>query len=231
MLELSHISYGFKNQTLFDELSLSVAQGEKITLVGENGSGKSTLLALINGLVSPCNGTVTFEGIALTPQNLRDPKLRYRLRTQMGLVFQEPSVMFFHPTVYEELAFGLHQQKASDIDARVRECAREFGIEALLTQAPYALSGGQQQKVALACVMITHPKLLLLDEPTAHLDAASAAWLIEKLASLDATIITATHHLSLTPHLGTRTWVLQEGRIAFDGATAQALHDFYYLFT
>lgn len=217
MLKLEGIDYREKGRLLFENVHFEAFAGEKIVLMGQNGCGKSTLLALINGLVFPETGRLFFDSQEVSKTHLKNPTFARFFRSETGLVFQDPGSMLFHPTVYDELALGPRQQELPDIDTVVRDCAFEFGIGHLLEKAPYELSGGERQKVALACVMINRPKLLLLDEPTANLDPASTGWLIDTIRNLDATVITSVHHLSMAKELGDRALVLGEGGLLFDG--------------
>lgn len=217
MLRLEAISYEQKGRRLFEDISFKVGHGEKIVLMGQNGCGKSTLLAIINGLVFPDSGKLFFDGIHIDRSRLKECEFSRHFRSQTGLVFQDPNAMLFHPSVYDELAFGPTQQGKDAIDEIVHDCATSFGIHHLLRKAPYELSGGERQKVALACVMINRPRLLLLDEPTANLDPASTGWLIDTIQKLDATVITSIHHLSMAKELGNRALVLGEKGLLFDG--------------
>lgn len=217
MLRLEGISYREKGRLLFENVHFEAVAGEKVVLMGQNGCGKSTLLALINGLVFPETGRLLFDSQEVTRKHLKNKKFARHFRSETGLVFQDPGAMLFHPTVYDELAFGPRQQELTGADALVRDTAWEFGIGHLLEKAPYELSGGERQKVALACVMINRPKLLLLDEPTANLDPAATGWLIDTIQNLGATVITSVHHLSMAKELGERALVLGEGGLLYDG--------------
>jgi cobalt/nickel transport system ATP-binding protein len=131
--------------------------------------------------------------------------------------------MLFNPTVRDEIAYTPRQLGlAGNIEAWVAH----LGLEPLLDKAPYALSGGEKQKVALACVLAVEPALLLLDEPTANLDPRAAGWLVDHLLATAQTAIVSTHNLSMAAELGFRCVVLGErGRILFDGPTDAAFND------
>lgn len=207
-------------------LDFRIAEGEKIVLLGANGSGKSTLLKLINGLLFPQRGCIRYAGVALTKTTLAagSPFAR-RFRRECALLFQHPEAMLFNATVKEEIAYTLRQLGAADADARALRWAEALGLVPLLEARPFHLSGGEKQKVALAAVLAVEPALLLLDEPSANLDPATVAWLIEHLLASRRTVIAATHNLSLAAELGDRCWVLSEGRLLFDGPVAAALAD------
>jgi len=212
-----------ENSTIFEKLNLTINAGEKVVLLGVNGSGKSTLLKLLDGLVFPDSGELFFEGNPLTKSALKQKEKNEYFRRNVGLVFQNIDAMLFNPTVYDEIAFGARQLEFDDVDARVRNYAELFGLTPYLQSVPFKLSGGQKQKVALACVMALSPKVLLLDEPTSALDPASTAKFLDIIAALPITTITATHNLAIAPRLGERVVILDEkGKILYDGSSENA---------
>jgi len=227
MIELREISFNWPDEpTLLNRFSLTVQPGEKVVLLGSNGCGKSTLLKLMNGLLEPAAGEILWRGEKLSRALLRQPGKAAAFRRACVLLFQHPEAMLFNPTVREELAYGLKQLGAGDIDRAVEKWARLMSIDALLDKAPFLLSGGQKQKVALACLLVLEPELLLLDEPSSSLDPATIGRMVDLLLHSNKTLIVATHNLSLAAELGQRAVVLgTEGRILFDGPVAQALGD------
>lgn len=223
MFKAENITLQRENSTIFEKLNLTINAGEKVVLLGVNGSGKSTLLKLLDGLVFPDSGVLFFEGNPLTKSALKQKQTNEYFRRNVGLVFQNIDAMLFNPTVYDEIAFGARQLEFDDVDARVRNYAELFGLTPYLQSVPFKLSGGQKQKVALACVMSLAPKVLLLDEPTSALDPASTAKFLEIIAALPITTITATHNLAIAPRLGERVIILDEkGTIIFDGSSENA---------
>ncbi|MDO9225646.1 MAG: ABC transporter ATP-binding protein [Pseudomonadota bacterium] len=226
MIRVEGLSHHYGEKTCLLEVSFSLAPGEKAVLLGSNGSGKSTLLKILDGLVTPRAGTVFYEGERITPGHLKHGALRQRFRQEVALLFQNPDVMLFNPTVYDEIAFGPRQMGLSNIDERVAHWAELVGVTAFLKRPPFTLSGGEKQKVALAALLAAEPKLLLLDEPAAALDPRSTGWLVDFLADLPITLLTTTHNLSLAPELGTRTLVLGEDhRLLYDGLIEPFLGD------
>ena len=223
MFELRDVTLEREGQKVFECLNLRIGEGEKVVLLGVNGSGKSTLLKLLNGLVFPDGGTFRFEGEAITARSLKSKETNARFRKSVGLVFQNIDAMLFNPTVYDEIAFGARALGYEDVDARVRNYAELFALTPHLQNVPFKLSGGQKQKVALACVMSVSPKALLLDEPTSALDPAGTARFLEMIAALKVTTVTATHNLSIAPRLGERVIILDEkGTILYDGSSDDA---------
>jgi cobalt/nickel transport system ATP-binding protein len=223
VFKLQDITLKREGETIFDRLNLHIREGEKIVLLGVNGSGKSTLLKLLNGLIFPDSGAFYFEGERITQKSIKAKETNARFRKSVGLVFQNIDAMLFNPTVYDEIAFGARALGYEDVDARVRNYAELFSLTPYLQNVPFKLSGGQKQKLALACVMSVAPKVLLLDEPTSALDPASSARFLEMMAALEITTVTATHNLSIAPRLGERVIILDErGTILFDGASDNA---------
>lgn len=220
MFELRNVTLKREDHTVFSNLNLRIEAGEKIVLLGVNGSGKSTLLKLLNGLEFPESGEVLYEGKTLSKSALKQKQTNEDFRRNVGLVFQNIDAMLFNPSVYDEIAFGARQLEFDDVDARVRNYAELFGLTPFLKSVPFKLSGGQKQKLALACVMSLSPKVLLLDEPTSALDPAGTAKFLDIVAALPITTITATHNLAIAPRLGERVIVLDEkGTILYDGSS------------
>ncbi len=212
---LSH-SYGDKPSLL--EVNFALCAGEKLVVLGSNGSGKSTLLKILDGLIAPASGRYLYDQEPITPKALKRGSLRQRFRQEVSLLFQNPDVMLFNPTVADEIAFGPRQIGMDSIGERVAHWADLVGVTPLLERPPFTLSGGEKQKVALAALLAVEPKLLLLDEPAAALDPRMTGWLVDFLAQLPITLVCTTHNLSLAPELGQRALVVNEDhRIIYDG--------------
>ena len=156
------------------DMSLDIYRGEFLGIIGHTGSGKSTLIQHLNGLLKPTTGRILLGGkdIWADPKKIRDVRFR------VGLVFQYPEYQLFEETVYRDIAFGPTNMGLSkeEIDRRVRESARFAGLsEDLLEKSPFALSGGQKRRVAIAGVIAMEPEVLVLDEPSAGLDPQGRA--------------------------------------------------------
>lgn len=164
MLELRHISQNYGERALLQDISLTVAPGEILALLGPSGSGKSTLLAIVEGLQQPLGGSVWFHGQDIT----RVPPEQRRF----ALMFQD-FALFPHLNVLDNVAFGLVEQRLGKPKARVKalEMLTLFGLAEHARHRVWHLSGGEQQRVALARALITQPRALLLDEPFSALDA------------------------------------------------------------
>ncbi|WP_242343947.1 energy-coupling factor ABC transporter ATP-binding protein [Anaeromyxobacter terrae] len=225
--ELRHVTLELSGRAVLRDVSLSVAPGERVVLLGVNGCGKTTLLRALDGLAFPATGEIRYGGSALSARALDDAAFRRRFRSEVGLLFQNVDAMLFNPTVADELAFGPRQLGVPDVDARVRRWAEALDLVPFLDRAPFELSGGEKKRVALAAILALDPKVLLLDEATANLDPAAAARVVELLAGLDVTTLATTHNLSVVEELGERAILLDRagGGILFDGAPSDLLRD------
>ena len=227
MLEVEGISFRYPEaEPVLKGVSFALERGQKVVLMGANGCGKTTLLQILNGLIFPQQGTLRYKGSPLTQRQLRDKGFCRQFRREVVLLFQHPEAMLFNPTVYDEIAYGLRQTGADELDGRVRHWAAQLGVERELQRPPFQLSGGEKQKVCLACLLALEPEVLLLDEPTANLDPRSTGWLVDFLQDLSITTVSTTHNLSLAEELGSRTLVLSEQHeLIFDGAIEDLLGD------
>ncbi|ABI57377.1 energy-coupling factor ABC transporter ATP-binding protein [Alkalilimnicola ehrlichii MLHE-1] len=207
------------------EVDLQITAGERIVLLGTNGCGKSTLLKVLNGLIPPCEGRLCFEGKRMGPA-LRDRDWERAFRRRVALMFQHPEAMLFNPTVAEEIAYGLGHLTRESRRRRCQTWANRLGLAHLLDAPPSQLSGGEKQRLCLACLLAPEPEVLLLDEPTANLDPRTTGWLLEWLATQAMTTVVATHYLPSASDLGERAIVLGEDhRVVFDGPVKAALAD------
>ena len=200
LLELESLCFAYEADApwVLRDLSLRVDAGDCLAVLGENGSGKTTLFRVLNGLSFPQAGTYRFDGEAITAKALRNQRFAKRFHQRIGYLFQNPDVMLFNATVFDEVAFGPRQMgfDRATVETRTRDCLALLGIEALAEKAPYHLSGGQKKKAALAAVLSLDPEVLVLDEPLAGLDKASRAQLLELLRELreaGKTLLIATH--------------------------------------
>ncbi|BBF86554.1 ATPase component NikO of energizing module of nickel ECF transporter [Aquitalea magnusonii] len=227
---LQQVSFRYQQHTALHELTLEIAAGSRIALLGANGSGKSTLLRLLDGLYFAQQGEVYAFGEVLSEAALADDARHYAFRRRVGLVFQNPDVQLFNPTVFDELAFGPLQLgwPEQDIRTAIAATLQQFGISHLQHRAPHRLSGGERKRVALASVLIMQPEVLLLDEPTAALDPASQSEVLRFLLESRGngrTIITATHDLDSVADIADHVIVMAEGRLLAQGSPQAILAD------
>jgi cobalt/nickel transport system ATP-binding protein len=230
--ELESVSYKYLDRfPALDNVSLDIDEGEMVVIVGANGSGKSTLLQILDGLIFPKSGKVKAFGYELTEDLLEDEGFRRFFRSSVGLVFQDPDVQLFCPTVWDEIAFGPLQLgiPEEEVRDRVEKLLEAFEIGKLKDRAPYSLSGGEKKRVSIASVMAVEPKVLLLDEPTAGLDPRSQVWMIELIYRMHdegRTVVMATHDLNLVADIPCRVVVLSEDhRIVAQGDPDRILGD------
>jgi cobalt/nickel transport system ATP-binding protein len=230
IFELRDVSYRYDDVLAIDQVSLSIEPGKRVALLGANGSGKSTVLHLFDALVLPDSGTISFRGEQLTASRFEDDGFAFDFRRRVGLVFQNPDVQLFNPTVFDEVAFAPLQLSWStdEILSRVNDALALMEIAHLKDRPPHRLSGGEKKRVALASVLVLDPEVLLLDEPTAALDPRSQSQIVDLLAGWgdgSKTVITATHDLSLVSEIADHCVVLQRGKIEAQGSPQDVLRD------
>ncbi len=228
IFEVQNVSFEYERVPALRGLSLTLDRGTSVALVGANGSGKSTLLRLLDALSFPSNGTVSFCGDRLTPEQFRNDDYAISFRRRVALVFQNPDVQLFNPTVFDEVAFGPLQMgwSTADVIARVDNTLDVMGISHLRDRAPYRLSGGEKKRVALTSVIVLDPEVLLLDEPTAMLDPRSQSQLIDLIQNWKGsskTVITATHQLEIVEDIAERVVVLEQGTVTATGTPQEIL--------
>jgi|SRR5947209_676543 len=203
-----------------DDVTLEVCAGEFLALLGSSGSGKSTLLNLMAGLDRPTSGTIFAHGRNLSEMS-RLELARYRSRT-VGMVFQAFNLLP-RMTLEEnvELPLRLAEVERSERAGRVREALERVHLEKRLSHRPSELSGGEQQRAALARALVNRPALLLADEPTGNLDSATGEGILlllrEIQQSLGMTIVLVTHERPLAERFADRIATVADGRLVSDG--------------
>ncbi len=219
MVECKNIIYKQNDNLILDSLSFKINKGEKVVLLGLNGSGKSTLLKLLNGLLFTQFGEYKFDNDIVNQPFLKMKKNFTYFRKECSLLFQNIDAMLFCESVKKELLFSLELLNIEYSEELFNHIVRILGLENKLDSIPFMLSGGEKQKVALACVLLVHPSLLLLDEPTSSLDNQTSKNLVDYIRTLKCTSVISTHSLALAEELGSRAIVLKGGRIIYDGKT------------
>lgn len=203
-IELDRITFSYSQdeEPVLKEFSMQATQGSCVILRGDNGSGKTTIFRILNGLSFPEKGSYRFNGTEITKDYLKKNENAKRFHKQVGYLFQNPDLMLFNTTVYDEIAFGPRQMGLGDaeVDRRVQDCMKLFEVSELAGKAPYHLSGGQKKRVAFAAVMALNPEVLILDEPFAGLDRKTISWMktfFEELKQNGKTLLIATHDENL----------------------------------
>ena len=230
LFEVDHLTYRYEGVTAVDDLSLAISEGSRVALLGANGSGKSTLLRLLDGLIFGQSGSITFRGDDVSEEHMVDDEFALPFRRTVGMIFQNPDVQLFNPTVFDEVAFGPLQLRwpKQQIRERVDEILERLRIGHLRNRIPQRLSGGEKKRVALASVLVLDPAVLLLDEPTAALDPRSQSEVIDLMVEWGGgskSVITATHDLGDLEDIADRCYVLDSGRLAAEGTPAEILAD------
>ena len=223
ILEANNLTYTYSvgtpfEKTAVDHVNLQIEQGEFIGIIGHTGSGKSTLMQMMNGLLKPTGGTVLLNGKDIWAKGAD----RRAVRFQVGLVFQYPEYQLFEETVYKDIAFGPKNMglDEKEIDRRVRDTAAAVGLrEELLEQSPYALSGGQKRRAAIAGVMAMEPKVLILDEPTAGLDPKGRTQILTQLRDYHkrtgCTVLLVSHSMEDVAKYVSKLLVLAHAKVMY----------------
>lgn len=224
-LTLDNVCHVYQPGTPFEaaalnDVSITIADGELLALIGHTGSGKSTLAQHLNGLMKPTSGRVLLDGQDIN-EKTRD---RRALRFHVGLVFQYPEYQLFEETVKKDIAFGPKNMgmKDDEIDRSVRAAMDSVGLQydEFADKSPFELSGGQMRRVALAGVLAMRPRVLVLDEPTAGLDPRARGFLLNDIRRLNregTTIVMISHSMDDVAALATRIAVMEKGRLALTG--------------
>ena len=215
MLEVSALNHTYPSgEKALQDLSFTIDEGEKVALLGPNGAGKSTLLLRLTGAYSG-EGQVLIGG-----QSGGDA-----LRREVGLVFQNPDDQLFSPTVGEDVAYGplARGLGSEEVEQQVARALEAVKLEYARDRFPQNLSGGEKKRAALATVLVLSPRLLVLDEPSAGLDARARRSVIDVLKKRNGAILVATHDLELAAEMARRAIVLDEGRLVYDGSLDELL--------
>lgn len=232
-IEIRDVSFTYpsRSEPSLKRVNAEVECGEFILLTGPTGCGKSTLLRTLNGLIPHASGGVLSGNVAIDDTNLADQSLAV-ICQHVGLLFQNPDDQFFCTVVEDELAFGLENLGIPpfQIDARIDAALTQVKLSSEFRgRAISTLSGGEKQRVALACLCAMQPRVLLLDEPTSHLDPTSTRDILEILRQLNRqngiTMVIAAHRVSEIAPLCDRVWLMSHAEIALDSPVNRAFSD------
>ena len=229
-IKLSNIYHTYSKGTPFERLalnnvSLEIAKGEIVAIIGHTGSGKSTLVRHLNGLLKPDQGQATIDDIDITAKGAQAKAARQ----QVGMVFQYPEHQLFAETVFEDIAFGPRNKGVEEeaVAKQVREAMEFVGLDydTFAQRSPFQLSGGQMRRVAIAGVVAMNPDYLVLDEPSAGLDPRSRNAVFKEIMSLHKSrgiaIVLVTHSMEEAVKYADRLLVINAGKVLFDGTPAE----------
>lgn len=224
-IKINHLTHVYNEGTAFekvalDDVSVEIATGEFIGLIGHTGSGKSTLIQHLNGIIPPTSGEILLDG-----ENIHRDKTKLKeVRRRIGLAFQYPEYQLFEMTVYKDVAFGptnlgWSQEK---IQESVTAALELVGIAPeVFEKSPFELSGGQKRRVAIAGVLAMNPEVLILDEPTAGLDPKGRDEILAAIRKLHRergiTVILVSHSMEDVAKLVDRIIVMHRGKVAMTG--------------
>ena len=229
MIELHQVGVTFAgaDEPVLSGVNLTIPEGELVLVVGRTGSGKTTLLRTLNGLVPHFSGGTLHGRVAVDGRDTRHHRPR-DLADVVGYVGQDPLAGFVTDTVEDELAYGMESLGlAPDVmRKRIEETLDLLGLAEVRNRPVVDLSGGQQQRVAIGSVLTTHPRVLVLDEPTRGLDYTAKHRLVEILRDLAEdghAVLLATHDVELVAEVATRVLVIADGELVADGPTADVV--------
>jgi len=222
MIKVHHLSKTYGDSTVLQDISLTVAKGEVISIIGPSGTGKSTFLRCLNLLEQPSGGSITVDGIDLLDNKSDVPKIRQR----MNMVFQSFN-LFSHLTVLENLTIGpikLLRINKQEAEQKSLEILKLVGLAEKAGSFPDELSGGQKQRVAIARCLAMDPEIILFDEPTSALDptmVSEVLAVIRRLAKDGMTMLIVTHEMAFARDVSSRVLYMDEGLIYEEGTPQQ----------
>lgn len=212
-IKFEQVSKAYGEKTILENLNLEIAKGDFVTIIGSSGCGKTTILKLINGLLTPCSGTVFVNGEDISKVN------QMMLRRKIGYAIQGVG-LFPHLNVKKNIAYVLHllQKDKHQIESSVNELLQVVSLPPeMLSRYPSELSGGQKQRVGIARALAAKPEILLMDEPFGAVDEITRRSLQDELlkihAELGVTIVFITHDIKEALKLGTKVLVMDQGEI------------------
>lgn len=223
MISFKNVGYTYSKSDNFSlsKINFDIRRGEILGILGKTGSGKSTIINLLSGLLKPAEGS-----IFLDHKNISN--LKNKLYSKIGILFQYPEKQLFSKTIYDDIAFGLRNRDIDEntIKKRISEIIGFLNINKnLLNKSHMNLSGGEKRKCALAGILVTHPKVLILDEFTAGLDAASTIKLIEYIKNYksqkNATVIFVSHVMEEVAYLSDKILIMHSGKQVAFGNTKE----------
>lgn len=228
-IEIESLSYTYMEKTplshtALHDVTLTIREDAFTAITGETGAGKSTLMQLIGGLLVPTAGQVLVDGVSLHGKTKKEKEMARTARFRVGMVFQYPEHQLFEESVYEDIAFGPRNQGLSDaeVERRVRESMELTRLpDSYRDRSPFALSGGERRRVAIAGVLALAPRYLVLDEPAAGLDPRGREALLTMLTMLHrergVSVILVSHSMEDILRVANHMVILAGGRVIGEG--------------
>lgn len=219
-------SYDDDNTHSLNGLSLEIKKGQKVAVMGANGSGKSTFFLCCTGILKPQSGKLFFHGKELTygKKDLLD------LRSKVGIVFQDPDNQLFCASVYQEISFGPLNLGISEEKVRkeVEDMIERLEITPFRHKPTHALSGGQKKQVSIADILVMHPEIIILDEPSAALDPRHTVMvnhIVNQMTKDGITVLMATHDVNYAYEWADEVILFESGKVLMQGSPRQVFSD------
>lgn len=234
IIKLDHVNYIYNPDTVekvvaVNDVNLEIGGNSLTAIIGSTGSGKSTLIQMLNGLLKPSSGTISYDGevIFTGGKETKEQKKKIRdLRCRVGLVFQYPEYQLFDETVLKDVCYGPKNQGFSQEEAEVkaRKALEEVHMpEHSILKSPFDLSGGQKRRAAIAGVLAMEPEVLILDEPTAGLDPKGKGEVLDLLKwyqrEKETTVILVSHSMEEVAQYADRVIAMHKSKVILDGPT------------
>ena len=234
IIKLDHVNYIYNPDTVekviaVDDVNLEIGGNSLTAIIGSTGSGKSTLIQMLNGLLKPTSGTISYDGevIFTEGKETKEQKKKIRdLRCRVGLVFQYPEYQLFDETVLKDVCYGPKNQGFTQEEAeeKARKALEEVHMpEKSILKSPFDLSGGQKRRAAIAGVLAMEPEVLILDEPTAGLDPKGKTEVLDLLKRYqrekETTVILVSHSMEEVAQYADRVIAMHKSKVILDGPT------------
>lgn len=221
-VDVENLTFSYGNsEPVISDLTLHFREGESIGIIGANGVGKSTLLKLLVGLENGFDGSIRIEEIPVEKNTLA------KIRERVGYVFQDSESQLFTSKVYDDVAFAPRNYGFSpeEVELRTKRALEMVHIEHLAQKQIYKLSGGEKKLASIATILSMTPDIILMDEPTNSLDPGNRRAIINLLNEFSHMKIIASHDLDFIWDTCTRTILMKDGKVAYDGATEDILRN------
>lgn len=227
IMKAENVFYTYEDGTkALKNINFEIKKGEKIAFIGGNGSGKSTMFLCLNGILKPASGKIYYNEEPLDYSR----KGLLKLRSKVGIVFQDPDNQLFSASVYEEISFGILNLGVSEEEAKnkVENIIEELDITSFRKKPTHFLSGGQKKRVSIADILVMNPEVIILDEPTSALDPKYTEVvnnMINNLTKKGITVVLSTHDVNQALKWSDRVFVFKDGEIIKEGSPEKVFLD------